>query len=253
MDTPPSPGSTATAATSSLAEAGSYPIYSASDVSTYKTASAVLGAFFGLACCAILFLLLILRRTRKRQRQPVKARIARFTDDASVMSQTTSSQSLSQQASSNPFADPEPIPASPILARAATLKESLGESLGFSVQRRPQVQKPVSELFLTVPQPRFGSGVENNNSESDLSRVGTNNSVDERPSGLQGLYVSNHSQFTVSQSPRLHRVVLMRCYSSTRCIRKMIVATNLGRKKSTGRRRRKRSSFRAHCVILFFV
>jgi len=168
--------------------------------SGYKTATSILGAFFGLSCLIIAFLLFVLCSRRRRQNAPLRPRLARFTDDGSFMSErssTTAPATLASGtalASSNPFSDPEEV-ITPTVMRSSTFRSQLG----FSHERRLSAQTPgpVSELFLAVPpRPAAMSG---NNSDNELSRIGTINSIDDRQ-GLQGLYVRNHSQFTLQST-----------------------------------------------------
>jgi len=167
----------------------------------YKTATSVLGAFLGLALLCNFFLLFIIRCTRRRKEAPLRPRLARFTDDGSFMSErSTLAPSLAAAGgvatlSSNPFADPEDV-VTPTIVRSSTLRSSLGfgeRRLSNNLQGQ---QPPVSELFLAVP-PR--THTDDNNSVNDLSRMETINSVDDRQ-GLQGLYVRNHSQFTLNSN-----------------------------------------------------
>lgn len=164
--------------------------------SSYRSATYALAALFAAACAGILFLLFVLRRTRRRRQAPLRPRIARFTDGSFMSEHSTTPSYDGGPASSNPFAGPAVVPApAPPITRSPTLRNSLG----FGVDRRNSntgPQPPVSSLFLQVPQNNRGDN--NSISDNELSRMGTIESVDERrTTGMQNLYVRNHSQFTV--------------------------------------------------------
>merc|ERR1712083_931146 len=142
--------------------------------SSYRTATYALAALFAAACAGVIFLLFILRRTRRRRQQPLRPRIARFTDGSFMSERSTEPSYDGGPASSNPFLNAV-VPA-PSVTRSPTLRNSLG----FSNDRRQSnagPQPPVSSLFLQVPNNR---GDQNSISDNELSRMGTINSVDER-------------------------------------------------------------------------